>query len=54
VLLQGQLLSIKGTVEREGEVIHVVAGHVIDRTDLLGTLADHAAADAVFASRDFH
>ena len=53
VLLQGQLLSIKGTVEREGEVIHVVAGHVIDRTALLGTLAQHAD-DAVFASRDFH
>ena len=35
-LLQGQLLQINGTVEREGEVIHVIAGHVIDHTELLG------------------
>ena len=32
-LLQGQLLQIKGTVEREGEVIHVIAGHVVDHTE---------------------
>jgi len=30
VLLQGQLLKFKGIVEREGRVIHVVAGHVED------------------------
>ncbi len=42
-LLQGQLLQIKGTVEREGEVIHVIAGHVIDHTELLGTLAETPA-----------
>jgi error-prone DNA polymerase len=34
-LLQGQLLKIKGVVEREGEVIHVVAGKVSDHTPLL-------------------
>ena len=27
-MLQSQLVSIKGTVEREGLVIHVVAGHI--------------------------
>jgi error-prone DNA polymerase len=53
-LLQGQLLQIKGTVEREGEVIHVIAGHVVDRTALLETLAETPAASSPFVSRDFH
>ena len=52
-LLQGQLLQIKGTIEREGEVIHVVAGHVVDLTSLLETLG-RADAAPTFASRDFH
>ena len=52
-LLQGQLLQIKGTIEREGEVIHVVAGHVVDHTSLLETLG-RADAAPTFASRDFH
>ena len=34
-LLQGQLLKFKGVVEREGRVIHVVAGHVEDASELL-------------------
>ena len=53
-LLQGQLLQIKGTVEREGEVIHVIAGHVIDRTALLEALDDTTAVAKTFGSRDFH
>ena len=53
-LLQGQLLQIKGTVEREGEVIHVIAGHVIDRTTLLEALDDTTAVSKTFGSRDFH
>jgi error-prone DNA polymerase len=53
-LLQGQLLRIKGTVEREGEVIHVVAGHVVDESAILEPLAEHPEDRAVFASRDFH
>ncbi len=53
-LLQGQLLQIKGTVEREGEVIHVIAGHVIDHTELLATLGDASEDTRRFASRDFH
>ena len=50
-LLQGQLLKIKGVVEREGAVIHVVAGHVEDATHLLSTMAQEALP---FKSRDFH
>jgi error-prone DNA polymerase len=51
-LLQGRLIKIKGVVEREGEVIHVVAGHVEDATHLLGALAEDDAMP--FKSRDFH
>jgi error-prone DNA polymerase len=50
-LLQGQLLKIKGVVEREGAVIHVVAGHVEDATNLLRDMATDALP---FKSRDFH
>jgi error-prone DNA polymerase len=54
-LLQGQLLQINGKVEREGEVIHVVAGHVINHTALLETLGeDTVDPSRRFASRDFH
>ena len=59
-LLQGQLLKIKGVVEREGEVIHVVASKVSDHTSLLVELGqdlqqtDRAAGQTPFGSRDFH
>ena len=46
-LLQSQLVLIKGVVERESEVIHVVAGHVSDKSHHLNEI------DA-FKSRDFH
>jgi error-prone DNA polymerase len=49
--LQGQLLKFKGIVEREGRVIHVVAGHVEDAGHLL---EDSVAAEPAFKSRDFH
>jgi error-prone DNA polymerase len=55
-LLQGQLLRVKGVVEREQEVIHVVAGYVEDRTDLLTALQESTHGDAgetPFTSRDF-
>ena len=50
-LLQGQMLRMKGVVEREGRVIHVVAGHVEDVTHLLQAMADDSLP---FRSRDFH
>ena len=59
-VLQGQLLHIKGIVEREAEVIHVVAGHIDDISHLLGRLSDTSAPDVTqpsthpFRSRDFH
>ena len=46
VLLQSQLLKVKGVVEREDNVIHVVAGDVEDASHLLGEMTTQ--------SRDFH
>lgn len=40
VVLGAQMMSVKGKVQKEGLVIHVVAGHLTDRTDLLRRLAD--------------
>ena len=46
VLLGARLLAVHGVVERQGPVIHVVAGRLEDLSSLLGRLA--------VASRDFH
>jgi error-prone DNA polymerase len=51
-LLQGQLLMIKGVVERANEVIHVVAGVVENYTGLLGSLQE--PGESPFKSRNFH
>jgi error-prone DNA polymerase len=45
-LLGSRLLAVYGRVEREGEVVHLVAGKLVDLTPLLGRLATK--------SRDFH
>jgi error-prone DNA polymerase len=45
-LLTSRLMGIAGTIEREGEVVHLVAGRLFDHTPLLGQL--------VTRSRDFH
>lgn len=45
-ILQAKLLRIKGVIERNGDVIHIIAGHMEDLTHLLGGLATQ--------SRDFH
>ena len=45
-LLGSQLLAVHGVVEREGEVVHLVAGKLVDHSALLGRL--------VARSRDFH
>ncbi len=46
VLLQSRLLKVKGVIEREESVIHVVAGDVEDASHLLGEMETR--------SRDFH
>ena len=54
-ILQGQLLRIKGVIEREGEVIHIVAGTVDDYTEKLESLASRdEERTSLVASRDFH
>ncbi|MGA8862787.1 MAG: error-prone DNA polymerase [Gallionella sp.] len=45
-LLGSRLLAVYGVLERQGEVTHLVAGHLKDLTPLLGNL--------VTQSRDFH
>ena len=50
-VLQGQLLKIKGVVEREGRVIHVVAGHIEDASHLFTNITSQ---NIDLKSRDFH
>ncbi len=45
-LLRSSLMSVYGTLEREGEVVHLIAGRLRDQTALLGNL--------IARSRDFH
>ncbi|HUX90590.1 MAG TPA: error-prone DNA polymerase [Gallionellaceae bacterium] len=45
-LLGSRLLAVYGVLERQGEVTHLIAGHLKDLTPLLGKL--------VTQSRDFH
>ena len=53
-LLQGRLLAVKGVVEREGAVIHVVAGHVRDLSHKLAALSTDDESAPQFKSRNFH
>jgi error-prone DNA polymerase len=45
-LLSSTLLQVRGTIEREGEVVHLLAGKLIDLSAMLGELS--------VRSRDFH
>ena len=45
-LLGAQLMTVHGVIEREGEVVHLVARRLVDHSALLGRLATR--------SRDFH
>ena len=45
-LLGSKLMGVEGTLEREGEVMHLVAKRLIDHSDLIGSLK--------VESRDFH
>jgi error-prone DNA polymerase len=46
VLMNAKLLGVYGTWQREGEVRNLIAGHLVDLTEMLGRLAA--------PSRDFH
>jgi error-prone DNA polymerase len=45
-MLGARLLGVQGVLEREGEVVHLIARRLFDHSALLGPLAA--------ASRDFH
>jgi len=45
-LLGAKLLAVRGVIERDGEVVHLVAHHLYDYSDILGRLA--------MRSHDFH
>ena len=45
-LLGSQLLAVHGVLERQGDVVHLIAGRLVDHSALLGRL--------VARSRDFH
>jgi len=45
-LLSAQLMAVYGSVERQGEVVHVIARRLADHSELLGRLGTR--------SRDFH
>ena len=45
-LTQARLLTVYGTIERDATTVYVVAGRLVDHSDLLGGLAT--------SSRDFH
>ena len=47
-LLGSRLMGVEGVLEREGEVVHLVARRLMDHSGLLGKLAP------AMASRDFH
>ena len=46
ILLGARLLGVYGVVERQGEVIHLIAGRLVDHSRLLGKLQ--------VSSHDFH
>ena len=46
-ILQSQLIRVKGVVEREREVVHVVAGHVTDLSERLGELSRTGPAPTI-------
>ncbi len=45
-LVLSRLMGVTGRVERQGEVVHLIAGKLVDRTSML--------ADLDFSSREFH
>ena len=53
VVLGARLLGVSGRLQREGEVIHIVAETLKDLTPALSTLADdHAGMDGALARAD--
>jgi len=54
VVMAAQFLEVRGRLEREGLVIHVMAEHLIDRSDQLRRLASGAAHMPTLGPRNEH
>ena len=54
-ILQSQLVRVKGVLDREGDVIHIILGFVEDMTHKLATIANRDRKQPrLVRSRDFH
>jgi len=54
IVLGSKLLAVRGQVQREGIVIHVVSDHLEDRTGDMKLLTDDDRPRVMPRSRDFH
>ena len=45
VVMGARVIDVRGTVQREGAVIHIIAHHLVDRTDVLERLANKEEVD---------
>ena len=54
MVLHARLVLIKGVVEREGAVVHLVAGHLQDISHCLENLGGQDLSGLQVGSRDFH
>ena len=55
LILASSMLGVTGRVQREGEVVHVVAQELFDLTDLLHSVGDRGDGPAIRpVSRNFH
>ena len=52
-ILQGQLLRLKGVVQREKEIIHFIPGYIEDVTSLLSQFSQNRSSN-LFKPRNFH
>jgi error-prone DNA polymerase len=48
VVMQARLLSVEGRIQREGEIVHLVAEQLTDRSDALLRLAPESLAPPLF------
>ena len=54
-ILQSQLVRVKGTLDREGDVVHIILGFVEDMTYKLATISSRERKPTkIVRSRDFH
>ena len=54
VVLGARLMAVRGEVQKEGLVVHVIAREVYDLTPMLAELTDEPARAALPAGRNFH